>query len=59
MKFSFAGIGAIALAATPLCAIPLALPSTAAQAKVERAAERSPTTQRANHSLATTGEAAR
>lgn len=36
MKSSFAGIGALALAATPLCAIPLALPSTAAQAQPEQ-----------------------
>lgn len=51
MKFSFAGIGAIALAATPLCAIPLALPSTAAQAKAERVTERSPATDRAAYGL--------
>lgn len=39
MRSSFAGIGVIALAATPLCAIPLALPSTAAQAQVEQVAK--------------------
>lgn len=41
MRSSFAGIGVLALAATPLAAIPLALPSAPAQAHIETAVEAS------------------
>ncbi|GLK46068.1 hypothetical protein [Novosphingobium resinovorum] len=59
MKSSFAGIGALALAATPLCAIPLALPSNVAQAKAESIAERAFAMDRADHDVSPTDDAPR